>query len=335
MDTFTQIALGSAVGIAVMGKRTSLAKAALWGAVCGTLPDLDVLIDHGDPIRDMTFHRAGSHSLFWLTLAAPALAWLISKIHREQTQFPRWCLAVWLVLVTHPLLDLMTVYGTQLGQPFTDRPFGVGSIFVIDPLYTLPLVIGVLVALRGRTPHGLRWNAAGLLLSTLYLGWSFAAQQLVRVDAEASLRAQGIHAESVLVTPTAFNTVLWRVVAMSPSGYHEGVRSLLDRDTTLHVESFPRGEALHAQLQDQWPVARMAWFSRGFFKVSQDGDQALITDLRMGQEPHYTFSFVVARKEAGHWVAAPVQNVGSLPEIGPSLRWLWTRALGNPTPPPR
>lgn len=83
MDSISQVALGSAVGIAVMGRRTSSWKAALWGGVCGTLPDLDVLIDHGDPIRNMTFHRAESHVLFHLSLLSPLIAWLISRIHRE------------------------------------------------------------------------------------------------------------------------------------------------------------------------------------------------------------------------------------------------------------
>ena len=66
MDSLSQIALGAAVGTAVLGRRVG-AKAAVWGAVCGTLPDLDVLISHGDPVRDFTFHRAESHALFWLS----------------------------------------------------------------------------------------------------------------------------------------------------------------------------------------------------------------------------------------------------------------------------
>ena len=71
MDSLSQIALGSAVGIAVMGRRTALWKAALWGGIVGTLPDLDAFIDHGDPISNMTLHRAERHAVFWQTLAAP------------------------------------------------------------------------------------------------------------------------------------------------------------------------------------------------------------------------------------------------------------------------
>ena len=74
MDSLSQIGLGAAVAIATLGRRTAVWKAALWGAVAGTLADLDVLIDHGDPIRNMVLHRAETHALFWLTLAALPLA---------------------------------------------------------------------------------------------------------------------------------------------------------------------------------------------------------------------------------------------------------------------
>ena len=92
MDSLTQIALGSAVGVAVMGRRTAVWKAALWGAIGGTLPDLDAFIDHGDPILNMTRHRAESHALFFLTLfcavaglgrgAAGMVRWLCSNAGR-------------------------------------------------------------------------------------------------------------------------------------------------------------------------------------------------------------------------------------------------------------
>jgi inner membrane protein len=65
MDSLSQFTLGAAVGVAVMRRRAPVWKSALWGGFCGTLPDLDALIDHGDPIRNMTFHRAESHSLFF------------------------------------------------------------------------------------------------------------------------------------------------------------------------------------------------------------------------------------------------------------------------------
>jgi hypothetical protein len=71
MDSLSQLALGASVGMAVMGRRTALWKSAAWGAVAGTLPDLDVVIDHGDALLNMVLHRAESHALLYLTLLAP------------------------------------------------------------------------------------------------------------------------------------------------------------------------------------------------------------------------------------------------------------------------
>ncbi len=134
MDSLSQFVLGASVAVAAVGSRTATWKAALWGGVAGTLPDLDVLIDHGDALSNMVLRRAESHSLVWLTLASPVLGALPARLHGGR--FRVWWLAMWLALVTHPLLDAMTVYGTQLLLPFTAYPFGVGSIFIIDPLYT-------------------------------------------------------------------------------------------------------------------------------------------------------------------------------------------------------
>jgi inner membrane protein len=76
MDSVTQVLLGASIGVAVMGRRTALWKSALWGGVAGLLPDLDVLLDHGDPILNMIRHRAESHALLLLTLfACPWPGW--------------------------------------------------------------------------------------------------------------------------------------------------------------------------------------------------------------------------------------------------------------------
>ena len=336
MDSLSQIALGAAVGVATMGRRTAPWKAALWGAVAGTLPDLDVLIDHGDPIRNMVLHRAETHAPFWLTLFSLTLATAVARLHGEWHRWRRWWLAIWLALVTHPLLDAMTVYGTQLALPFSDRPFGVGSVFIIDPLYTLPLLAGTGWALAARGHgRGLAANAAGLLLSTAYLGWGVLAQQQVERVAHASLAEKGITAERVLVTPTAFNSVLWRVVAVGGEHYFEGFRSLLDAPPRMDFERFDRGSALAADLEGIDGVQRVAAFSKGFYKLHADGDRLLISDLRMGQEPSYIFSFVVAeRRSEAQPLGTPLQ-VGARPDLARGLPWLWRRAWGEPLPPPR
>jgi inner membrane protein len=335
MDSLSQIALGSAVGLAVMGRKTATWKAALWGAVAGTLPDLDAFINHGDAILNMTRHRAESHALFYLTLAAPVLAWGVARVHGEATLFRRWWLALWLVLITHPLLDAMTVYGTQLLQPFSDYPFGVGSIFIIDPLYTVPLIAGVVLALRLKSPRGLRWNAAGLVLSTLYLAWSVGAQQHATQMARNSLTLQGIEVSGLLVTPAPFNTLLWRLVATTPTQYFEGHYSVLDASPRITWTAHDRGAALIAQHGQEPSVARIAAFSHGFFRLSESGGQLFLTDLRMGQEPAYTFRFnlgpPVALAAPGHTPTLSSQR----PDLATALPWLWRRMWGEALPSPR
>ena len=336
MDSLSQIALGSAVAIAVMGRRTAVWKAAAWGAVAGTLPDLDVLIDHGGPIRNMVEHRAETHALFWLSLVSLPLAAAVARLQGEWAQWRHWWLAIWLVLVTHPLLDAMTVYGTQLGLPFTNRPFGVASVFIIDPLYTLPLLVGAgwALATRGRT-RGLAANAAGLALSTAYLAWGVAAQQHATQVAAASLSAQGIASERLLVTPAPFNSLLWRVVAVAGDSYWEGFYSVLDGTRHVAFDRFDRGTALAAELRAVDGVQRIAAFSNGFYKLRQEGPKVLISDLRMGQEPSYVFTFVVAER---HSTAVPLDmpvQVGGRIDLERGLPWLWRRMWGEPLPPPR
>lgn len=335
MDSLSQLALGAAVGIGVMGRRTAVWKAALWGAVCGTLPDLDSFIDHGDPVSNMTLHRAESHALFYLTLAAPPLAGLIAWLHGETDRFRRWWLAVWLALVTHPLLDAMTVYGTQLALPFTDHPYGVGSIFIIDPLYTLPLLVGVGGALAARNARGRRWNLMGLALSSAYLAWSFAAQQQVESVARRALREQGVEVERLLITPTPFNTLLWRVVAVTPAGYLEGFRSLFADGRGMSFDAFPRGETLFEQLRGNRHAERLAWFSRGFFKTTEADGHIVVSDLRMGQEPYYTFSFALAARQGGRLEALTPQLLRQRPDVGRALAWMRHRLFDPSAPPPR
>jgi inner membrane protein len=332
MDSVSQLALGAAVGVAVMGRRTALWKAAAWGAVAGTLPDLDVLIDHGNPVHNMVLHRAETHAPFWLTLFSLPFAAAIARLHGEWAQCKRWWLAMWLALVTHPLLDTMTVYGTQIGLPFTDRPYGVASVFIIDPLYTLPLLVGTALALaRG----SLRANAAGLALSTAYLGWGVAAQMHVQRVAVDALAAQGLVAERVLVTPSAFNSIAWRVVAMQRDHYFEGFYSLLDAKPTVRFDRFERGATLEPELRGIDGFERIARFSKGFYALRQDGTRVVVADLRMGQEPAYTFSFVVAeRASPARALNVPLQ-VGSRPDVDRMLPWLLRRIGGDPTPPPR
>lgn len=305
------------------------------GAVVGTLPDLDALIDHGDPVRNMTLHLAETHALLWLALATPLVAAAIAALHRDLAHYRRWHLAVGLTLLTHPLLDAMTVYGTRLALPFYDTPMGVGSIFIIDPLYTLPLLVALVVAFRGPPQRAGRAATWGIALSSVYLLWGVVAQQQVRAVALDSLRAQGLMHEQLLVTPTAFNSLLWRVVALTPNGYHKGFRSLLDDEPQMVFDTFPRGMSRYPGLATHDPVQRLAAFSHGFFDLVERDGKVLIRDLRMGQAPFYFFSFVVATEGPDGLQPIPATAAGERPPLAAGLRWMRRRLGGTVLPPPR
>ncbi len=327
------MALGAAVSVAVVGRRMPVWKAAAIGAAFGTLPDLDVVIDYGDPIRNMTFHRAESHALFWLTLITPLAAWLCARLTGMADSFRLWCLNIWLILITHTMLDAMTVYGTQLLLPFSDIPLGMASIFIIDPLFTLPLLIGLFWAIRWHGRRGLNANRNGLIVSTLYLCWTVLAQQHVTDIAERSLTAGGIEAQHRLVTPTPFNTLIWRVLVITPDGYAEGFYSLLDGDRPIQFDHFSRGMPLYEALQDNWETARIGWFSRGFFAMSERDGEVRITDLRMGQQPDYVFSFAVARHDASGLQLIPPIARRSRTDIAAGFSWLGRRLFEAETAP--
>ena len=85
-------------------------------------------------------------------------------------------------------------------------------------------------------------------------------------------------------------------------------------------------------------VRRIQAFSKGFYKMQQraGGKYATITDLRMGQEPAYTFDFVVADRNGAAWSPVPAStNLGSRGDLRRGLAWVWRRMLGYPLPPPR
>ena len=326
MDSITQLALGAAVGEATAGRQVGR-RALLWGAICGTLPDLDVFIPLGDAVRDFTYHRSASHSLFVLAALKPLMVWLILKLHpgtREHRR--RWFMLVYLVFATHVLLDSFTVYGTQILWPFVTTPMTWSTIFIIDPLYTLPLLIGIIAALIA----GRRWawgrtiNTAGLVLSTGYLLWTIGAKSHVEHVASNSIAKQQMENAEVLTTPTPFNSLLWRVLVVDDTNYYEGFYSVLDKEKTVDFNNYPRSIELIEPLSNSWPIQRLQWFTKNFYAASLIDKDIIMTDLRMGAEPEYVFRFKVGERGNPHSRLAPVKQLPGIRDYN-RLHWFWAR----------
>lgn len=297
MDSFTQIVLGASIAELVVGRAIGR-KASLYGATLGTMPDLDVLIDFGGAVENFTYHRSFSHSLLVLSAGSPLIASGLRMMH-NQVSFRRLHAMVWLVLTTHALLDALTVYGTQLFWPVSEYPVSGSVLFIIDPAYTLPLALGVLLCLilARDMSLGARLNAVGLAISTIYVGWAVAAKAHVDQVARTSLEDQGIAYNKLLSTPAPFNTLLWRVVVMQPGGYLEGYYSVLDKKRKLKLDRYPSHPNLLTDLANAWTASRLKWFTHGFYSVRSNSPQIVLTDLRMGVEGAYVFRFLVGERQ--------------------------------------
>lgn len=306
MDSLTQIALGASIAGACV-PRGQRRKALLLGAGLGTLPDLDVFIDYGGAVRNFTYHRGFSHSLFVLAPFS-ILLWLALRRWWEpvrQAPLP-WLAAIGLALLTHPLLDAHTAYGTQLFWPLTVPPTMWGTLFIIDPLYTLPLLTGA--ACAAFRPVRQWSNAAlhaGLAVSTLYIAWSWLAQTIVESNARDTLAAMQLADAPLFVTPSPLNTLLWRAVVMTDDGYLEGFDSLVVDDGPMQFSAYPSDADSLRDARGVWAVERLLWFSSGFVKASLEKSELILSDLRMGQEPNYVFAHVVAAHGNPHWKAVP------------------------------
>jgi inner membrane protein len=336
VDTVTQIALGAAVSAACVPKEHRR-KAVMIGAILGTTPDLDVFIDYGDAVSNFTYHRGFTHSLFVL-LPFSLLLWaILKKLYKPVRSAPGpWLLAIMLTLVTHPLLDAHTAYGTQLFWPLASPPVMWSTIFIIDPLYTIPLLVGVIaILIRPLKAWAGRTLAVGLLLSTGYLAWTWSAKLYVEervimtleshIDSPAASHEQSI---AIYTTPAPFNSLLWRIVVLRGDDYLEGYYSFLDSDRPIEFDAYPKNNELFAQVKNFWAAKRLDWFAQGFIKSSMVGDYLVISDLRMGFEDNYVFNHAIARIGNPHYheIESILLPSGLNAE---DLPLVWNRLLGK------
>ena len=318
MDSVTQAVLGAGIQGAMLG-RVQGRRALIYGAALATLPDLDVLMSYPDPVSLMTYHRGFSHSVFVLTGLAMLLAWLIRKYWPNAPYSGRRLfLTIWLVLVTHPILDAFTVYGTQLFWPLTLTPESWSAVFIIDPVYTVPLLLGVVLAIIvGMTRTARRVLVGVLIFSTAYLGFGLAGRLAAEHRVRDAMQGEGIAVAELRAMPMPFNTLVWRVIAKTDDGnYYESVSSLFDRDPPEWVR-LPLNLEAGRVLANVPLHERLRWFTDDWLRYDVIGDALVVSDLRMGMAGHYTFRFKMAeRAPDGTWSAVT-------PSVWPTNRGGW------------
>ncbi len=339
MDTVTQMSLGAAVGELTLGKKVGN-RAIYIGAAVGVVPDLDIMVTpFVSEVQALTMHRAFTHSLLFVVLCAPLFGAAFQRIHQlKETSWKEWSVFSFWILLTHIVLDCLTTYGTQILQPFSNYKVSLGTVFVIDPLYTVPLLVGVIAAARRTRASASRQRAIylGVSFSSLYLILCAGTKLYVHSVFASALERQEIGYERLMTTPTPFNSLMWSGMALREDTVSVGLYSLFDDDREIALEHIPQSAELLAPIRQEREVQRLIWFSDGFFAVDRSGEDLVFHDLRFGRNDvwltdsgQYIFTWRLLRSED-----KPGQIIGvrHLPErgiTGENLRMFGRRVIGD------
>ena len=289
MDSLTQIILGAACGEAVLGKKIGN-KALLFGAIGGTIPDLDVYIGsllYHNEIDAMLFHRGYMHSILFSVLAAFLLGWLIFKLYNSgkrlhTTTKKDWIWLFFWSLFTHPILDCFTPYGTQLFTPFSNYRVAFNNIAVIDPIYTLPFLICMIVLMFFNRKSNRRrsWLKLGLGISSVYMVLTIGNKFYIDAVFRKSMVESHINFKRYSTQPAIFNNILWYGIIEADSSYFVANYSLLDRENRfLNFKELPKQRDLKsAEFND---IKNLARFSNHYYSIYKMKDNEYqYNDLR-------------------------------------------------------
>ena len=286
MDSITQIVLGASVGEVVLGKKIGN-KAILWGAIAGTLPDLDVILRYfTDEISATQMHRGFSHSIVFAVLIAPILGWIAKKIHFNliDVSFKDWTKLFFWTTVTHPLLDAHTTWGTQFFWPFNYR-LAYQNIFVVDPLYTLPFLTFLIIAmtLKKENPKRSKFNKIGLSVSTSYLLLTLIFKWISFQEFKEGLQNQEIDYVEMDTKPSPLNAILWSSLIETDNGYRTAYYSLFDKKEISYSKEFLKNHHLLKPYLEQKIVQQLINISAGWYRIEKENGKLLFWDLRFGQ----------------------------------------------------
>ncbi len=415
MDSLTQLTLGAAVGEVTLGKKVGN-RAMMWGAVAGTIPDLDVLAGFFmrdvfsvmDELQSLMFHRGPMHSLLFAVLVSVPLAyytnwlyssgtyktktfkwisfsfglffvcfsyflvgqilfelfgwraliigflvtitiagyffWRLWKFYMVKPSFDidvkwkGWYLLFLLAIGTHPVLDCFTVYGTQIFWPFNPDRVAWSNISVVDPIYTFPFLVCVLVAsfLVRTSKARFNWNLAGLVISTIYMCFTMYNQSRATKVLKSTLETTQIDYDRFLVTPSIFNNILWRATVETDSTYYLGMYSFFDEEREFQLAPIPANHHLVDGFEDDHTLEQLRFFSNDYYGIMEREDGHLqFNDMRYGTfkgdgslSSDYIFHFVLEDKdglfELGKTEAGPQEGEGEN-----MMKDLWSRMMGN------
>lgn len=308
MDSITHIVLGGILGEAYAGKELGK-RAMVIGALAQSLPDIDFIaslwLDEAD---NLLAHRGFTHSFLFAALVTPLLVWWAARSHINTLSYKRWAFFLGGQIFIHLFLDGFNAYGTGWLEPFSHQRFSFNTLFVVDPLYTLWLVVAfvALAFFAKQNPSRGGWIKFSLSISSLYLVLAITSKILVYRDVRNILENQNTAYVRYFTTPTPLNSLLWFVVVEDATGYHVGYRSVLDKSPVMDLQHFDRQDSLLKPFLGQNDTQKLIRFSEGYYTIEHWGDTLVFNDLRFGQmagwlDPNANFVF-------HYYIQYPEQN---------------------------
>ncbi|MFT4665112.1 MAG: inner membrane protein [Gammaproteobacteria bacterium] len=256
-------------------------------------------------------------SLLWGSLGVGAIVLLLMNRYYFQveqkvvkTTWREWYWLFFWAIITHPILDCFTTYGTQIFLPFSDYRVAFNVISVADPIYTVPFLITLIIAALQR--RGTKWrsivNWTGIIVSSLYMTFCFYHKLQVNKIFERSLSENNISYSRYMTSPLIFNNVLWLGLAESDTAYYHAYYSFMDEDTEMDdYNIFPKQHEILADYEGDPTLKTLRWFSNNYYTVLRrpDGDMQM-NDVRFGifgnklrKSTDYVFKFILEEKKEG------------------------------------
>ena len=277
MDSLTQIVLGAACGEIALGKKIGN-KALLFGSIGSTIPDLDIFVGrwlYNNEIEAMAFHRGFMHSILFAILGAFLFGWITHKLYNtgsrlNTTSQKDWRKLFFWSIFTHPILDCFTPYGTQLFAPFSDYRVAFNNISVVDPLYTVPFLICLIVMMFFKRTKTQRtwWLKTGIYISSFYMVFTIFNKFYIDRVFATSFEKANISYQRFSAQPTILNNILWYAVAETETQYHLAFYSLLDRNNI--AKNMITVEKNHDLIDmNDNNLQTLAWFSNHYYNISK------------------------------------------------------------------
>jgi inner membrane protein len=286
MDTLTHGIVGAAVAQAGVGGRLGR-KAMLIGLGAGMLPDADGLIrSSADPFLRIEYHRHFTHAFLFIPVGAAIaiLPFLLSRWGRQHWR-PLYAAAL-LAYLAHPPLDVATSYGTLVLWPFSQARIAVDWISVVDPLFTLPILLLVVWA---AVADSRRIAAAAVGVGLCYLALGAVQESRARSVQADIAAARGHRIERGRVLPSLGNLIVWRSLYVADGKIHvdalrvawPGERSYVPGDSVALAREPPLDGALPPAVQARLrrEFARLWWFADGYVARSPQ-DPRVLGDMR-------------------------------------------------------